>query len=106
MRQNFGSVTQVSRMHFPCLVTVDKDICVPRLPSYRLLKETADKPVRRVSFEDLPRKDLSRYGAVGSPTRVERIFAPEAMVSNLYVKGNPRQKAQELVSMLAERKYI
>ena len=106
MRQNFGSVTQVSRMHFPCLVTVDKDICVPRLPSYRLLKETAEKPVRKVSFEDLPRKDLSRYGAIGSPTRVERIFAPEAMVSNLYVKGNPQQKAQELVSMLAERKYI
>ena len=104
--QNFGSVTQVSRMHFPCLVTVDKDICVPRLPSYRLLKETAEKPVRKVSFEDLPRKDLSRYGAIGSPTRVERIFAPEAMVSNLYVKGNPQQKAQELVSMLAERKYI
>ena len=106
MRQNFGSVTQVSRMHFPCLVTVDKDICVPRLPSYRLLKETAEKPVRKVSFEDLPRKDLSRYGAIRSPTRVERIYAPEAMVSNLYVKGNPQQKAQELVSMLAERKYI
>lgn len=34
LRQNFGSVTQVSRMHFPCLVTVDQDICVPRLPFY------------------------------------------------------------------------
>ena len=106
MRQNFGSVTQVSRMHYPCLVTVDKDICVPRLPSYRLLKETAEKPVRIVSFDDLPRRDLSRYGAIGSPTRVERIFAPEVMASNLYVEGNPQQKAREVVSILAERKYI
>ena len=106
MRQNFGSVTQVSRMHYPCLVTVDKNICVPRLPSYRLLKETAEKPVRIVSFDDLPRRDLSRYGAIGSPTRVERIFAPEVMASNLYVEGNPQQKAREVVSILAERKYI
>lgn len=45
LRQNFGSVTQVSRMHFPCLVTVDQDICVPRLPSYRMLQKTQGRKV-------------------------------------------------------------
>lgn len=106
LRQDFGSVTQVSRMNYPCLITVDKDICVPRLPSYRLIQRTKNKNVRMVSFEELPKKDLSRYGAVGSPTKVERIFAPEVMATNVYVDGTPHEKAQKLVEMLQERKYI
>lgn len=106
LRQDFGSVTQISRMSYPCLVTVDKDICVPRLPSYRLIQKTKKREVRIVSFEELPKKDLSRYGAVGSPTKVERIFAPEVMASNVYVEGSACEKAQKLVEILTERKYI
>lgn len=36
VRQDLVSVSQISRMHFPCLIMVDKDMCVPRLPSYLL----------------------------------------------------------------------
>ena len=99
-------MTQISRMHYPCLVTVDKDICVPRLPSWRLTKETMDRPVRIVTFDDLPRPDLTRFGAVGSPTRVERIFAPEAGAPSAELTGTPAEKAGQLASLLAERKYI
>lgn len=106
LRQNFGSVTQVSRMHYPCLVTVDKDICVPRLPSWRLTKETRERPVRIVIFEDLPKPDLTRFGAVGSPTRVERIFAPEAGAESMKILGSAEKKAKKLAEILAERKYI
>lgn len=106
VQQNFGSVTQVSRMEYPCLVTVDKDICVPRLPSYRMICKTRDKKARILTYEDLPKKDLTRYGAVGSPTRVERIFAPEVMASSQFLEGDPKEKAEQAVSILAERKYI
>ncbi len=106
LKQDFGSVTQISRMHYPCLVTVDKDICVPRLPSWRLTKETKDRPVRVVSFDDLPRPDLTRFGAVGSPTRVERIFAPEAGAASVVLAGTAAEKADQLAKLLAERKYI
>ena len=106
LRQNFGSVTQVSRMHYPCLVTVDKDICVPRLPSWRLTKETRERPVRIVTFDDLPKPDLTRFGAVGSATRVERIFAPEAGAESMKILGSAEEKAKKLAEILAERKYI
>ena len=106
LKQDFGSVTQISRMHYPCLVTVDKDICVPRLPSWRLTKETKDRPVRVVTFDDLPRPDLTRFGAVGSPTRVERIFAPEAGAASVVLEGTAAKKAEQLTKLLAERKYI
>lgn len=106
LRQDFGSLTQVSRMCYPCLVTVDKDICVPRLPSYRLARATKERPVRLVRFEDLPKRDLTRYGAVGSPTRVERIFAPEAAAASVRLEGTAASKADQLAGLLKQRKYI
>lgn len=54
VRQDLASVTQVSEMSYPCLITVDKDMCVPRLPSYILKKKTASRPVRILTFEDMP----------------------------------------------------
>ena len=38
VRQDLVSVSQVSEIPYPCLLTIDKDTCVPRLPSYLLKK--------------------------------------------------------------------
>ena len=40
VKQDLVSVSQTSKIPYPCLITVDKDMCVPRLPSY-LLQKTA-----------------------------------------------------------------
>lgn len=106
VRQDLSLVTQVSEMKFPCLITVDKDINVPRLPSYRLKKQTKGKEVRIMTFEDMPEKDLTRYGLVGSPTTVERIFAPESDKGQQYLTGTPREKADAVFSMLVEEKFV
>ena len=68
--------------------------------------EIGDRPVRVVTFDDLPRPDLTRFGAVGSPTRVERIFAPEAGAASVVLEGTAAKKAEQLTKLLAERKYI
>lgn len=34
VKQDLVSVSQTSKIPYPCLITVDKDMCVPRLPSY------------------------------------------------------------------------
>ena len=73
-------------------------------PSWRLTKETQDRPVRVLTFDDLPRPDLTRFGAVGSPTRVERIFAPEAGAASVVLEGSAAEKADQLTKLLAERK--
>ncbi len=106
VRQDLVSVTQVSRMHYPCLITVDKDMCVPRLPSYILKKKTSDRPVRILNFDDLPDKNLSRYGLVGSPTSVARMFAPPAADSQVYFNGSAEEKTRQLFDTLISRKII
>ena len=106
VRQDLLSVTQDSELPYPCLITVDKDMCVPRLPSYRLKKMTADRPVRFLSYADLPDQDLSRYGLIGSPTTVERMFAPEVAEKHVVLEGSAREKADALFSILTEKKII
>ena len=106
VRQDLVSVSQVSELPYPCLVTIDKDTCVPRLPSYRLKKATADRPVRILSFADMPDQDLSRYGLVGSPTSVEQMFAPKEAEKQVYIEGASDEKASRLFAVLNENKII
>ena len=106
VRQKLGRVTQVSRIPFPCLITVDKDSCVPRLPSYLLKKATRDKEVRILGFADLPSQDLTRYGLIGSPTTVERMFAPPEREKQVYLDGDARRKADALFEILTDKKII
>lgn len=106
VRQDLVSVSQISRMHFPCLITVDKDMCVPRLPSYLLKKNTEDRPVKILSFEDLPDKDLTRYGLIGSPTSVAKMFAPPASDSQVYFEGSADEKTKSLFDVLTSKKII
>lgn len=106
VRQNLTNVTQVSKMHYPCLITVDKDMCVPRLPSYKLKKQTMERPVKILTFNDLPDQNMSRYGLVGSPTSVAKMFTPPAKDSQVYFEGDTDKKAQQLFDALASKKII
>ena len=106
VRQNLVSVSQVSEIPYPCLITVDKDICVPRLPSYLLKRATAKRPVRVLGFADMPDQDLSRYGLIGSPTSVERMFAPPEKEKQVYLQGNTSEKTEQLFRILTGKKII
>ena len=106
VRQDLSEMTQISEMHYPCLITVDKDIVVPRLPSYKLMKSMKDKKVTYLSFEDMPDKDLTRYGLIGSPTVVERIFPPDKMDEQVYIKGDSSEKAKGIYDVLKAKKFV
>lgn len=104
--QNLAAVEQRSRLNWPCLLTVELNSVVPRLPSYRLKRETADRPIRIVGFDELPERNLSLCGLVGSPTRVEKMFPPAAKAKNVHLEGGPEQEADALVAILREKKLL
>lgn len=106
VRQDLGSETQISRMKYPCLITVDKDIFVPRLPSYRRMRETKEREIKIFTYEDMPNKDLSRYGLVGSPTTVEKIFPPEVSKEQINLDGTPDEKAEAIVNLFKEKRFL
>ncbi|WKY46713.1 electron transfer flavoprotein subunit beta/FixA family protein [Eubacteriaceae bacterium ES3] len=97
---------QVSEMSYPCLITVDKDIYVSRLPSYRLKLATKDREVKVVSFSDLRDKNLSRFGIIGSPTQVDKMFSPEGNAERVFIEGDSQTKANQLVDLLTGQKIL
>ncbi len=106
VRQDLSSVFQVSEMKFPCLITVDKDICVARLPSYRRKQEAAQKPIRIITMQDLPNPDMTRFGQVGSPTKVQKIFPPPPGSGYQTIEGTAEEKTQKLFDLLTREKYV
>jgi lactate dehydrogenase (NAD+,ferredoxin) subunit LctB len=90
----------------PCLITVEKDIYPPRLPSYRRKMSTRDRKVQVLALKDLDDQDETRYGLKGSPTRVIRIFPPEANTDNEIWQGSSRALTERLTDMLQAKKFI
>lgn len=86
-----------AKISLPCLITVEKNIFEPRLPSYRLMRSTADREIKVLTLADLPDQDASHYGLNGSPTQVKRIFPPE--------KGNRQEKWDGTGAELTDRLY-
>ena len=91
---------------FPFLMTVEKGIFEPRLPSYKLKCATAEREIIWLGLKDLEDNDPKHYGLNGSPTQVKRIFPPEANVEHLTLEGDDREKAAKLAQILKERKFL
>ena len=71
---------EICEIKFPCLITVEKDIFQPRLPSFKLKLETKDREIPMISLKDFEDKDEKHYGLNGSPTQVLKIFPPKSNV--------------------------
>jgi electron transfer flavoprotein beta subunit len=96
---------ETSKIMFPCMISVDKDIFVPRLPSYLKLKASKDKEIHTLTMQDLDDKDENTYGLNGSPTQVQSIFPPEVKSDReiWYDEGNV---ASDIHNKLKELKFI
>ncbi|OQA83860.1 MAG: Acryloyl-CoA reductase electron transfer subunit gamma [Lentisphaerae bacterium ADurb.Bin242] len=94
------------RIQLPCLVTVEKGIFEPRLPSFRKKLATADRPVTYFSLKDLEDTDETHYGLNGSPTQVKRIFPPEKISVNEHWEGSGDELAERLHSLLRDKKFL
>ena len=106
VEKNMAESYETVKIQFPCLITVDKDIYMPRLPSYKRMKETKDKPITHLTLDDLSDKDAQKYGLNGSPTQVERIFQPEGNNEHVMWEDGKENCAEKLFEILKENKYI
>ena len=106
VESDLGFFTQKAEISLPCLLTVDKDIFEPRLPSYKRKIATKDKPIRVLTFRDMPDQDPSHYGLNGSPTRVMRVFPPVHETHNEVWNEGADSSAEKLFDLLVSKKMI
>ena len=97
-------VIETVHMPFPCLVTVEQDIFMPRLPSLKVGREIREKPIHIQGLDTFLDTDPSHYGLSGSPTQVERIFPPQNDVEReTWTEGD---LAEKLHDTLRKWKFI
>lgn len=105
VEQDMPYTVEKAEIKFPCLITVEKGIYQPRLPSYRLKLATKDKVIRMVSLKDLPDQDENHYGLNGSSTQVKRIFAPPANGLRETWTGTGEELTERLLQKLQALKF-
>ncbi len=105
VEMEMADAVQVSKIKYPCLISVEKDIFVPRLPSYLKMKATKDREIHTLTLNDLDDKDEKTYGLNGSPTQVQSIFPPKDKSDREF--WNDEENAPEnIYNKLKELKFI
>ena len=90
----------------PCLITVEKGIFEPRLPSYRRKLATADRKITCLTLADLEDTNEKHYGLNGSPTQVQRIFPPAAKAEKEIWNGSNAESADRLYALLKAKRFL
>ncbi len=93
-------------VYFPCLITVEKGIYTPRLPSYKRKLETENRKIPMFNLTYMEDQREEYYGLKGSPTQVERIFPPEKNSSKVIWNGTDEELVAKLSEKLKELKFI
>jgi electron transfer flavoprotein beta subunit len=96
---------EVVEAPLPCLITVTKEINVPRLPSFRRKMQARKMAVTVWSASDLT-GETSRFGLDGSATRVIKVFPPPPRPGGEMLSGDAKSQAVTLIRKLRERRMI
>lgn len=95
---------EVWEVNFPCLITVEKGIFTPRLPSYKRSLEYKDYKIKELTLNDMNDTDESHYGLKGSPTQVEKMFPPTKNNEKVIWEGEDLSK--KMFEKLKELKLL
>jgi electron transfer flavoprotein beta subunit len=88
----------------PALVTFDKEVNVPRLPSMTGIMKAAESGVTCWTASDLGLPN-DEVGLSGSPTQMLNIFTPPVARKGEMLEGSPNQMAATLVERLKLRRH-
>ena len=106
VEMDMPNTLEIAEIQFPCLLTVEKDIYQPRLPSYRKKVSTKDREIKIITLNDFEDKDENRYGLTGSPTQVERIFPPSVNNDRETWTGTGAQLSSKMAEKLKQLKFV
>jgi len=85
---------EVVETRLPALLTVVKDINIPRSPTPRALRRASRAEIAVWGPDDLPGVEMAALGLDGSPTRVIRMATPEARAGAVRIVAGESVEAQ------------
>lgn len=106
VRCNLDKTYEILEIQYPCLITVDKGIYTPRLPSYKRSVQFKDYKMNMITFADVKDQEETHYGLKGSPTQVEKMFNPDRNTDKLLLKGDTEEVTDTLFNVLKDNKYL
>ena len=105
VEMDMGNVIQTVEVQFPCLLTVEKGIFQPRLPSYRKKISIKEMEIKKISLDDFQDTDEKNYGLNGSPTQVEKIFPPDININREIWTGTGDELGNKMAAKLKQLKF-
>jgi electron transfer flavoprotein beta subunit len=96
---------EVVEMTLPAVITVVKEINVPRLPSLRGLARAKSAAIPTWTAGEL-NIDRNRAGLSGSATRVIKVFFPQRVHTGEIIEGDPESQVASLIDRLRQVKLI
>jgi len=92
---------EVIETPLPCLITVVKEINIPRLPSLKGKIKAKQAPVVILTAKDID-ADPEKLGLKGSPTVVRKIFTPPKRTGGQILQGDTNESVNKLVEALKD----
>ncbi len=89
----------------PVLMTVVRELNVPRMPSLKGKMAAKKAEIRKLSAADI-KADENKLGLKGSPTQVRNIFAPDTKKDRKMVDGTAAEKVEAIVKELVGLKCL
>lgn len=103
---SMDKTNEIWEINYPCLITVEKGIFTPRLPSYKRSLKFLDYKPRIVTFSDMEDQNEAHYGLKGSPTQVERMFPPEKNIDKEMWIDSEEKLATKIADKLNQLKLL
>ncbi len=96
---------EIIQSPLPAVITVTKEINVPRLPSLRGVLKSKSAKISVWTVKELE-VDPNKVGLAGSSTKVIKIFTPKREKKAEVIKGEPEDQVDYLINKLKEGRFI
>ncbi len=101
VRQATGNGFRILEVRLPALITVTREINLPRMPSLAGIRRSLEAPFSLLDHRQVD-IDPAQAGLEGSPTQVIRTYVPPKDRVCIKVEGDAAKQAQELLKLMEE----
>lgn len=99
--KSFNGGYQILRVKLPALLTVMKDINMPRMPSISGVRQGINAEIKILGVEETA-ADTGKIGLSGSPTQVVKTYTPERNAEAVVIAGDTASQTADIMKIISE----